>query len=100
MVKHLENENYQELIKNGFWIVDFYADWCGPCRMLAPVLEELEENVLKVNVDNHEALAQEYGVMSIPTICFFKDGKLVNRTIGFRTKEDINDLIKELKKGD
>lgn len=75
MVKHLENENMKEIIKEGVWVVDFYAEWCGPCKMLGPVLEQLQENVLKINVDNHESLAQEYGVMSIPTICFFKDGE-------------------------
>ena len=73
MIKHLENENMKEIIKEGVWVVDFYAEWCGPCKMLGPVLEQLQENVLKINVDNHESLAQEYGVMSIPTICFFKD---------------------------
>lgn len=72
MIKHLENENMKEIIKEGVWVVDFYAEWCGPCKMLGPVLEQLQENVLKINVDNHESLAQEYGVMSIPTICFLK----------------------------
>ncbi len=97
MVKHLDNENFLEVIKEGIWIVDFYADWCGPCKMLAPVLEKLKENVLKVNVDEHEDLAQKFGVMSIPTIVFFKDGEEKNKVIGFRTKEDIEKLIGELK---
>ena len=61
--------------------------------MLGPVLEQLQENVLKINVDNHESLAQEYGVMSIPTICFFKDGELKNKVVGFRSKEEIEKLI-------
>lgn len=94
MVKYLENENFNDTIKSGLWIVDFYADWCGPCKMLGPVLEELDQNVLKVNVDNHEDLATEYGVMSIPTICFFKDGKLENKVIGFRSKNEIEEIIK------
>ncbi|MCX4254653.1 MAG: thioredoxin [Bacilli bacterium] len=93
MVKHLENENMKEIIKEGVWVVDFYAEWCGPCKMLGPVLEQLQENVLKINVDNHESLAQEYGVMSIPTICFFKDGELKNKVVGFRSKEEIEKLI-------
>ncbi len=96
MVKYLENENFEEVIKSGVWIVDFYADWCGPCKMLGPILEELDRNVLKVNVDNHEELATEFGVMSIPTICFFKDGKLENKVIGFRNKEEIEEIASGL----
>ncbi len=96
MVKHLENENFKEVISNGVWIVDFYADWCGPCKMLGPVLEELDDNVLKINVDSHEDLAREFGVMSIPTICFFKDGNLVNKVVGFRSKDEIETIVKGL----
>lgn len=96
MLKHLENENMNDVIKEGLWIVDFYADWCGPCKMLGPVLETINENVLKINVDQHGDLAQQYGVMSIPTICFFKDGELKNKVIGFRNKEEIDNIIKNL----
>ena len=94
MIKHLENENFKEVISNGVWIVDFYADWCGPCKMLGPVLEKLDNNVLKINVDSHEDLAREFGVMSIPTICFFKDGNLVNKVVGFRSKDEIETIVK------
>lgn len=97
MVKYLEKEDFKEVIKSGLWIVDFYAEWCGPCKMLGPILEKLEENVLKVNVDTHEKLAQEFGVMSIPTICFFKDGELKNKVIGFRNAEELKELIGEVK---
>ena len=96
MVKHLENENFKEVISRGVWIVDFYADWCGPCKMLGTVLEELDDNVLKINVDCHEDLAREFGVMSIPTICFFKDGNLVNKVVGFRSKDEIETIVKGL----
>lgn len=96
MVKYLENENFKEVISSGVWIVDFYADWCGPCKMLGPVLEELDNNVLKINVDNHENLATEFGVMSIPTICFFKDGELKNKVVGFRNKTEIEEIVKGL----
>lgn len=96
MVKYLENENFKEVISSGVWIVDFYADWCGPCKMLGPVLEELNNNVLKINVDNHENLATEFGVMSIPTICFFKDGELKNKVVGFRNKTEIEEIVKGL----
>lgn len=96
MIKHLENENFNEVIKSGVWVVDFYADWCGPCKMLGPVLEQLNNNVLKINVDSHETLATEFGVMSIPTLCFFKDGELKNRTVGFRNIDEIEKIIQGL----
>ena len=94
MVKYLENEKLEDVIKEGVWIVDFYADWCGPCKMLGPVLESMDANVLKVNVDSHEELAASFGVMSIPTICFFKDGELKRKEIGFRNKDDLENILK------
>ncbi len=96
MVKHLTNENYEEIIKSGLWLVDFYADWCGPCKMLGPVLESMDANILKINVDEHESIATTFGIMSIPTICFFKDGKLLNKVVGFRTKDELEQVIKNL----
>ncbi len=96
MVKHLENEKLDEVIKEGLWIVDFYADWCGPCKMLGPVLEGINENLLKINVDEHEDLATKYGVMSIPTLCFFQNGELKNRVVGFRNESEIQDIIEHL----
>lgn len=96
MVKYLENEKLNDVIKEGVFVVDFFAEWCGPCKMLGPVLEELDANVLKVNVDTHEELAREYGVMSIPTICFFKDGELKNRVVGFRNKDEIESILNSL----
>ena len=97
MIKYLENENFNEVIKDGLWIVDFYADWCGPCKMLGPVLESIHSNTLKINVDTHEDLAREFGVMSIPTICFFLNGELKNKVIGFRNKEEIEEIISHIK---
>ncbi len=96
MIKILnENENLEDVIKNGKYIVDFYADWCGPCKMLAPVLESITEvDVIKVNVDNHQMLANKYGVMSIPTIIYFDNGKEIKKEIGFKSKEQILDMIK------
>lgn len=96
MIKYLENENLDDVIENGIWLVDFYADWCGPCKMLGTVLEELDCNILKINVDNHNDLATTYGVMSIPTIVFFKDGKMKHKEIGFRSKEEIENILKNL----
>ncbi len=80
-------------------LVDFWASWCGPCRMVSPVIDEIaDENpdikVGKVNVDEQPALAQQFGVMSIPTIIAFKDGKETNKSIGVRSKKDLLGLIK------
>ena len=77
-------------------LVDFYADWCGPCRMMGPVMEEVSKQykVFKVNTDNEEELAAEYGIMSIPCVIAFKDGKEINRSIGYVSKDKIIDLIK------
>lgn len=98
MVKHLEKgEDLESIIKTGTYLVDFYADWCGPCKMLAPLLEEIDFiSVVKVNVDLHQELAQKYGIMSIPTLMFFKDGVEKKKEIGFRSVEDIKKITQEL----
>ena len=75
-------------------LLDFWAVWCGPCRMMSPIMDEIAETVAdvkvgKVNVDEEEELAAKFGIMSIPTILAFKDGKLVNQTIGVQPKESI-----------
>ena len=99
-MKYLENEkDFNELIKEGKVLVDFYADWCGPCKMISPIVEEIaNENsdieVVKVNVDNFENIARQYGIMSIPTLIVFKNGKEVNKSIGFVDKDGILDLLK------
>lgn len=96
MIKYLKNEDYQEIIKEGKWLVDFYADWCGPCKMLGKVLESVDANILKINVDEHENLAATYGVMSIPTMCFFSNGELKEKQVGFKSKEEIEDILRNL----
>ena len=77
-------------------LVDFYADWCGPCKLLAPIMEEIGKNnkVFKVNVDDEEELAAEYGIMSIPCVIAFKDGEELDRSIGLKSQEEIERLIK------
>ena len=95
-MKYLENEDLNDLIKNGVHVVDFYADWCGPCKMLGRVLEDLDLNIVKINTDTHVDLAQKFGVMSIPTVLIYKDGEVIDKFIGFRSKQEINDLINKL----
>ena len=98
MIKYLENEKLGDLVKEGIYLVDFYADWCGPCKILGQVLEGLNDiNIIKVNTDQHQELATEYGVMSIPTLVFFKDGQSVKKEIGFKTEEEIRNIINSLK---
>lgn len=80
-------------------LLDFYAEWCGPCRMVSPLVDEIaDENkglfVGKVNVDDEPELAQAFGVVSIPTLVVMKDGKIVNQTVGVRPKEQILDMLK------
>ena len=97
MVKYLENENLEDLIKNNIVLVDFYAEWCGPCKMLGPVLETLDIEVIKVDVDIHNELAIKNGVMSVPTVFIYQNGEIKDKFIGFKTKEEIEEILKKLK---
>ena len=97
MIKHLEKDNLEELVKDDFTIVDFYADWCGPCKMLAPILESLNDlNIIKVNIDEFRDLAIKYGIMSVPTMIFYKNGSEVGKETGFRSKEELESIVKRL----
>lgn len=97
-MRYLEKDNLEEEIKEGLHLVDFYAEWCGPCRMLSPILEEIDEiDVIKVNVDEFENLAREYKVMSIPKLLYVKDGEILLEHTGFQSEEEIKETIKKLK---
>lgn len=87
--------NFNELIKERI-LVDFYANWCGPCKMLSPELEKVSDEIkiLKVNVDENQDLAKEYGVMSIPCIILFDGGKELKRNIGFMPESKLREFIK------
>ena len=99
-MKYIEKEEeFNELINNDLVLVDFYANWCGPCQMLSPVLEELEKEskdltIVKIDVDKNESLARKHGVMSIPTIEIYNKGNLVNKQVGLLSKEELEDLLK------
>lgn len=101
-VKKIEEKEFKNLINNQEKkvIVDCYADWCGPCRMLSPIIDELAEEIdncefYKLNVDEAEEVSREYGIMTIPTILIFKEGNLENKSIGLKSKEELKSLIEE-----
>ncbi len=98
MVKHLENsEDFYDLVASGIILVDFYTEWCGPCKMLGSILEEIDYmDVLKVDADKFNDLAIKFGVMSVPTLCFYKDGKMMQKEIGYRTPEEIKEIFNKL----
>ena len=103
MGKYIEltSENF-DVIKEGVALVDFWAPWCGPCRMIAPIIEELANDyegrakICKVNTDEAQDLAVQFGVRSIPTILFFKDGELKAQLIGAQSKQIIADKLNSL----
>lgn len=95
---YLEKENFDELIKDKV-VVDFFATWCGPCKMLGPVFEELSTEIndikfVKVDIDEHEDLCRKYKVMSVPTLIVFDNGKEIKRNIGFIPKDKLKEFIK------
>lgn len=98
MIKHITSEKeFYEIIKTDTCIVDFYADWCGPCKMLLPVLDEIDfTDVIKVNVDDYPEIAKNFGIMSIPSLLFFKDGLENDREIGYRGIDEIKETFKNI----
>jgi thioredoxin 1 len=97
-ILHMKEQNYEELVKEGIVLVDFYADWCGPCKMLGPMLEALanERNdvrIVKVNVDELSDLASQFGIISVPTLYLYKDGIRLSERRGFHTLDMLKDWI-------
>ena len=98
----LTSDNFEATVNSGVSLVDFWAPWCGPCRMIAPVIEELAEefegkaNICKVNTDEEQELAVKFGIRSIPTILFMKDGEIVDQMIGAASKQAFADKLNSL----
>lgn len=98
-ITNLKNNNFEEFLNsNGKALIDFYADWCGPCKMLSPIIESLSKQMknisfAKINVDENTTLAQKYNITSIPTILLFKNTKLVDRFSGYQSEENIKKII-------
>lgn len=102
MVKIIKSNEFNEVLKNEIVLVDFFANWCGPCKMLSPIIEQVSNEItdvtfVKVDVDESPDLASMFGIMSIPTLLLFKNGELKNKTMGFMSKSDLIDFINENK---
>ena len=103
IIEVTKKEFDKEVLKSDIPVlVDFNATWCGPCRMLKPVLEELSEErtdykIVSIDVDDNQELAKEYGVLSIPCLVVFKGGKEIKRNVGFIPKDGIQDIMEEIK---
>lgn len=100
MVEELTVETFDEQTSEGVSVVDFWAPWCGPCRMQGPIIEQLAEemddvNFFKVNVDENQALAQKYAIMSIPTMFIMKDGQIKETVVGLHQKADLENIIRQ-----
>ena len=101
MVKHLENEKIEDLVKEGIVLVDFYAEWCGPCKMLAPVFEEVAEKYpdvafAKVDTDEETALAVKFGIQVIPTLVFVKNGEVIKKVSGYMDADALSAIVDSL----
>lgn len=103
MAKEITDATFSQEISEGLVLVDFWAPWCGPCRMQAPILDQLSQKydetelkITKLNVDDNPQTAASFGVMSIPTLLFFKDGELVEKRVGVQSKPALEEIVAKL----
>ena len=98
-MNHLEKDNLDELIKEGTHLLDFYAQWCGPCKMLMPILESISNkiDIIKIDIDEFPKLTSKYRIMSVPTLIFVKDGNIEKEIIGFHSEDELLEIIEKLK---
>lgn len=100
-MEQITKADFDDKIKNGIVLIDFYADWCGPCKMLTPELDELSNEldqvkIYKVNIDKEQELTQRFNVMAVPTMLLFKDGEIVGKTSGYSPKQLIKGFIEKV----
>ena len=98
-VMHLTKDNFDSVTSSGLVLVDFWATWCGPCRMQAPILDELDEQlgdkvkICKLDVDDEPAIAQRFGVFSRPTLMVFRNGEMISKEVGVHTVEQLMTML-------
>jgi thioredoxin 1 len=99
LVAHITDADFPATVSQGVTLVDFWAPWCGPCKMIAPILDEIagelqgRAKIVKINIDDNPEVAGSYGIMSIPTLILFKDGKPVNKIVGGQPKAQMKAFI-------
>ena len=99
MVNEILEKDFNEKVKDGKVLVDCFATWCGPCKMLSPIIDELAKEVTdysfyKLDVDKNEEIARQYGIMSIPTLLIFENGELKQTLVGFKSKAELSEILK------
>lgn len=101
LITHVDDNNFQEVVKNGLVLLDFFADWCGPCRMLTPILEALAADmkesltVAKLDVDHAQKTTSSFQITSVPTLILFKNGQEVNRIVGLKDLEALKKIVSQ-----
>ena len=99
MIKHVNKDGFNEKIKNNRVLVDFFATWCGPCKMLSLVMEKFDNKnvipIIKVDIDEEQDLAEKYGITAVPTLIIFENGNEVKRTSGFMSEEELEKWVLE-----